>query len=130
MRGEESGDLFLVLLRQQGACRVDKPAARLHQTRRARQDPGLQRHQIVQPLFFRRAPASIGIAPPCAGAAAWGVHQHAIETTLVALDPLIGLAGQKPGFDIVQPCPPEALGAAPSAALHVVAGDDAGRSTR
>ena len=120
---QKSCDLFFVLFVQDGAGRINQPPTGLHKARRTGKDARLQGNKTAQPQVWH-PPTGIGIAPPCARAAARRIDQDVIEAALVTLDPRVSFAGQHPCFYIVQPRAAQALGAAFQARFVDVAGDE------
>src|SRR5437764_1795912 len=104
MRVEESFSLRLVLLAQQGAGRINQPAAGVYEPRRAGEDGALALDQFGE-IGRRRAPFGIGVAAPAADAEARCIDKDAVEAALlsfggVMLDPEIALARQHAALDI------------------------------
>src|SRR5438105_3832712 len=77
--GREKGvGLRLVLLDEQRAGRVDEPAARLYQPRRAGQDVALALDQLGE-VAQRAAPLAVRVAAPAADTEARRVDEHPVE---------------------------------------------------
>ena len=79
MAAEEGGHLSLVLLGEQRAGSVDQTSADANQGRGLVEDRRLFWQKFGKVGLGQPQPR-IGIAPPGAGAGAWRIHQHAVET--------------------------------------------------
>jgi hypothetical protein len=73
---EERTHLVLTFVRQHGAGGVHEAASPLHVGRGLVQDLGLERQQVWE---LGEAPPKLGVAPPDAGAGAWGVDEDPVE---------------------------------------------------
>src|SRR5437762_10810914 len=128
VRVEESLGLRLVLLAQQRAGRINQPAARLYEARRAVEDRVLTLDQFGE-ILRRAAPFGIRVAAPAADAEARRIDKHAVEAAFLAfwgvmLDPGIALAGQRAALDIADAGAAQPLPGALQAPFRRVAGNE------
>ena len=82
---EESGDLVLILARQNAAGRVDEFATRLHHARVAEEDLGLEFLQTIN-LSRTEFPFGVGISTENSESGAWRVEQNTIGITGQSFD--------------------------------------------